>query len=366
MSLASLRIAVLSLHLPQSQEKRGGVAYVAHRLANALVDRGHRVTIFSVDPRPPGARYEVKQVVLPYPQTPWSRWRWNWTVVRKFARQDFSSFDVLHAHGDDALVVRPGIPLVRTFHGAALGEAIHAPTWKKRLWYLTFVPREVWEAAKATIAVAVSANTRRYLPFIDRVIPNGVDLSLFHPGHTKNEHPSILFVGTLRGRKRGNELIRIFRQEVLPARPDAELWLVSGEKVETVPHIRSFLHPSTRQLADLYRQAWVFCLPSSYEGFGVPYIEAMASGTPVVATPNDGAREVLDEGRWGLLVPLKEIGQTLVRLLSREEERHYWAQQGLRRVRDFSLERVVDAYEALFREIASSKVKPKRFKRDTS
>ena len=42
------------------------------------------------------------------------------------------------------------------------------------------------------------------------------------------------------------------------------------------------------ELAREYRAAWVFCLPSSYEGFGIPYAEAMASGTPVVATPNPG------------------------------------------------------------------------------
>lgn len=41
---------------------------------------------------------------------------------------------------------------------------------------------------------------------------------------------------------------------------------------------------SLERLTEFYRRAWLFCLPSSYEGFGVPYIEAMASGTAVVAT----------------------------------------------------------------------------------
>ena len=55
------------------------------------------------------------------------------------------------------------------------------------------------------------------------------------------------------------------------------------------------------RLIELYQQAWLFCLPSSYEGFGVPYIEAMSCGTPVVATPNAGAREVLEEMAGGTL-----------------------------------------------------------------
>ena len=42
---------------------------------------------------------------------------------------------------------------------------------------------------------------------------------------------------------------------------------------------------SDAELVDLYRSSWLFCLPSSYEGFGIPYAEAMANGCPVVATP---------------------------------------------------------------------------------
>ena len=65
-------------------------------------------------------------------------------------------------------------------------------------------------------------------------------------------------------------------------------------------------------LAEAYRRAWVFCLPSDYEGFGIPYAEALASGTPVVATPNVGARYVLDDGRAGVIVDLPELGRALV------------------------------------------------------
>ncbi len=61
---------------------------------------------------------------------------------------------------------------------------------------------------------------------------------------------------------------------------------------------------SDDELADEYGRAWVFCLPSSYEGFGIPYAEAMTAGLPVVATPNVGARYVTDEGAVGSLVEL--------------------------------------------------------------
>ncbi len=355
-----MNIAVLSLHLPSSRRpKCGGVAYVAHRLANALSQRGHAVTVFSTDERPPDARYQVRTVTatataqrregfsLRSLLSPLSSLLLNWQIARRYAAQEYRSFDIIHAHGDDALIWNPGPPVVRTFHGAAMAEAIYATTWRKRLWYLTFAPREIWEAAKATVAVAVSANTQRYMPFIDLVIPNSVNRRIFYADNSSTTHPTILFVGTLAGRKRGQLLLEIFQSQIRPALPSAELWLVAERSVET-PGVVCFQKPDENTLANLYRQAWVFCLPSAYEGFGVPYIEAMACGTPVVATPNAGAREVLDGGRWGILAPPTELGAALLSLLHDAQKRQIVSQQGLKRVETFAQDRIVEAYESLF------------------
>ncbi len=258
-----MNVAVLSLHLPSpSRAKTGGVAYVAHRLANALTERGHALTVYSTDGPPPDARYRVHRIPVALssgaPSSAATAWLQNWRVARLLAGQDFHAFDVLHAHGDDALLWRPGPPIVRTLHGAALAEAIHAPTWRRKLWYLTFAPREVWEAAKADVTVAVSAGTRRYIPFVDRVIPNPVDHAIFHPaqpsGFQPAVAPAILFVGTLSGRKRGQMLVDIFQSQVRPAIPDAELWLVAERPVHA-PGVTSYQQPDETALADLYRRA---------------------------------------------------------------------------------------------------------------
>ncbi len=102
-------------------------------------------------------------------------------------------------------------------------------------------------------------------------------------------------------------------------------------------------------LADEYRRAWVFCLPSSYEGFGIPYAEAMAAGLPVVATPNHGARYVTDAGRSGILSGIDDIDAPIVRLLRDRDERERWRSRSLERAAVFDLERVVDQYEHLYR-----------------
>ena len=330
------------------------MAYAAHRLANALAQRGHSVTVFTTDERPPDACYHVRPVLSPPPPNPLRAWLWHWQLAWHYRALDFSAFDIIHAHGNNALVRQQGPPLVRTLHGASWAEAIHATTWKRRLWYLSLTPAELWEAAKATRVVAVSAGTRQYAPGIDLVIPNSVDGQVFYPGpglneHLRHCHPSILFVGTLAGRKRGRMLLELFQSQIRPALPDAELWMVAEQSVQA-PGVVCFPTPDEQALADLYRRAWVFCLPSTYEGFGIPYIEALACGTPVVATPNAGAREVLEEGRWGILASPTELGAALLSLLQDIPLRQRLAQQGLERVAVFQQTRVVDSYESFFEE----------------
>jgi phosphatidylinositol alpha-mannosyltransferase len=106
---------------------------------------------------------------------------------------------------------------------------------------------------------------------------------------------------------------------------------------------------SDDDLAAEYRRAWAFCLPSSYEGFGVPYAEAMTAGLPIVATPNIGARYVTDEGLYGVLTPLEGLGDALAHVLDDAQRRERLSEASLRRAPEFDLMTVADRYEEVYR-----------------
>jgi glycosyltransferase involved in cell wall biosynthesis len=269
----------------------------------------------------------------------------------RLRRVDYSGYDVLHAHGDDYWLWRRRVGRhVRTLHGSCFEEALTIRGAKEKLRMVALGMTEVLASIVADTTVVVSPRTRRWTPWVHEVIPNGVDPGRFHPGADRASHPVILFVGTWHGRKRGALLAEAFEREVRPVLPDAELWMVTQDAPADVPDgVQVLGRLDDDALAQTYRRAWVFCLPSTYEGFGIPYAEAMLSGLPVVATPNPGSDFVTDGGRAGVEVPDDELGAALSRLLQDDTERERLRDAGLDRAAAFDIRAVADRYEALYR-----------------
>jgi phosphatidyl-myo-inositol alpha-mannosyltransferase len=334
-----MKIAMTHVDLPN--ESKGGVAFQAHYLANALVDHGHDVTMFTFSPWFAECRYQVHQ----YSMNPKLRKLHAFLLAGNLAKTDFSAFDIIHTHGDNFLLFGKH-PQVRTFHGSAIDEALAAVTLRFRVYQTVIAGLEKVGAWIADVNVGVSEATRSRIPEVSQIVPNGVDTVLFSSGQ-KSDHPTILFVGTTGGRKRGAFLAEIFSQEVRTKFPNAELWTVMEKPIEG-EGIVNFGRVSQDMLCKLYRQAWVFCLPSTYEGFGVPYIEAMASGTAVVASPNLGAKEVLGNGEFGLVAEDRDLGKSLVELLADHELRNHYIERGKLRSQDFALPRIVEQYEQIY------------------
>ncbi len=338
-----MRVALTSLYLPSGSKI--GVGYQVHGLANALAERGHEVTVFSPCARPANADYDVE--VVPPP-----RYLRTFAFAWDLRRVRFDRFDVLNAHGDDWFlwgVARPRH--VHTFHGSCLAEMLNISGVAGRLRMGLLAACETQVRWLADETVAVSENTRRYIPGIRHVIPCGVNLARFSPGVEKSPRPSILFVGTMHGRKRGRLLLRVFLEHIRKQLPEAELWCVCEHPADLTdtPGVRWFGRLPEEELSELFRNAWAFCLPSSYEGFGVPYIEAMASGTVVVATRNPGAVEVTANGRYGFVVGDADLGEALLRVLKDAPLRRHLERAGLERSLDYSWASVAGQYEELFR-----------------
>jgi glycosyltransferase involved in cell wall biosynthesis len=336
-----MKIAMTSRYLPGSSKI--GVGFQVHHLANELVRRGHSVTVFSPDDAGDGAEYEARYVE---PGHSLRTFRFAWQL----REVDLSGFDVLHAHGDDCFLLgtrRP--PHVRTVHGSCFAEALHVSGVKERTRMTVLGAGELVSMAIADRTVAVSAATARMYPWVSTVVPCGVDAKKFgaEPAVAREQVPVILFVGTYGNRKRGWLLRECFDRVVRPALPDAQLWMVCSD-APGGPGIEVLGRISDDDLVERYQRAWVFCLPSSYEGFGVPYIEAMAAGCPVVATPNAGAREVLGGGRFGRIVDESRLGHELVDLITDPMARTLLAQRGREQAQNYDWSRIARAYEDIY------------------
>ncbi|MEQ1831120.1 MAG: glycosyltransferase family 4 protein [Pirellula sp.] len=339
-----MNIAITSLYLPSGSKI--GVGYQVHYLANELTKRGHAVTVFSQSGASEDTLYSVKVLEA---RKRFRTFGFAWDL----RKVDFSNYDVLNAHGDDWFLWGSERPRhIHTFHGSCLAEMIHATSAIGRVRMAALALCEYSACFLPDELVAVSENTRRYIPSVKHVIPCGVELKSFGPGQ-KSKAPSVLFVGTMGGRKRGAMLLELFQREIRPRVPNAEFWAVCEEPVGG-EGVRWFGRIPLERLRELFRAAWVFCLPSTYEGFGVPYIEAMASGTPVVATPNVGAREVTQEGKCGLLGRDNELAGHLVDVLIDPDLRVRLGDAGLNRAKHFSWDSVCEQYERLYRNKCES------------
>jgi phosphatidyl-myo-inositol alpha-mannosyltransferase len=338
-----VNIGLYHLDLPETGRKPGGVAVAVHRLGNALALRGHAVTVSTYSPAPSDAQYRVRRL-RPH-------WAPRSTVLRQYvfpiARniEPHANEDVLHLHGDDWFYLRRRLPTVRTFHGTSRREAASATSLARRLdkSLVALLERQAGRLADVTVAVGPEA---RDALATDLLIPPGID-DRPAPAIARSAAPSILFVGTWEGRKRGAWLASQFRSSVIPQVPGAELWMVS-DRCEETAGIRWFAAPTDDELQRLYAQAWTFCLPSTYEGFGIPYVEALAAGTPVVATPNPGAAYILRDGRDGFLAADGELAAALVALLGDPEKRGRIGSSGLARARDFMWSALVGQYEGAY------------------
>lgn len=268
-------------------------------------------------------------------------------------------FDVLHVHEPlvpgpamTTMVVR-GAPLVATFHAAGVSAS-----------YRVFKPILARVIRNIDVKVVVSKDAlelvRSHLGGDYRVLFNGVDIATIVAARpVRATSPTIFFCGRHEQRKGLAVLLEAFT--TLPR--DARLWIASDgpdgpslraryaddERITWLGRI-----DDTEKFGRL-RGASVFCAPSLHgESFGVVLIEAMAAGTPVVASALDGYRNVATDGVDAVLVEpgdAASLASALARVLNDTALADRLRSAGTIRAEHFSMVKLADEYIAIYRQL---------------
>lgn len=281
---------------------------------------------------------------------------------------------------------RPDLhPVVVTVHDIVPYLTRHDPGMRayRNLWEEWLDVLATRALRRADALIAVSACTREsvvralgYPADRIRVVPEGVDPALFRPRPVPPDFDArygldvryryVLYVGSENPRKNLRFLLRAFARLY---REMPEVRLVRVGAVQYLPQARALeqeirelgledavLHfpvVSDEDLVLFYNRADLFVFPSLYEGFGLPVLEAMACGTPVVCSDAASLPEVagdaalmvspLDEAGW-----VEAMGRVLTDLRLREDLRA----RGLERARLFPWERTAEETVRVYREVA--------------
>ena len=247
--------------------------------------------------------------------------------------------------------LRSRVPLVVTVHDLAVLR--HPGAFNR--WTRTYSPRVVPAVLRAARRViAVSDFTRRELVELlgvpdekIRVVPNAVGDEFTQEGPAE-AGDYVLAVGTLEPRKNLGRLVEAVRKT------DRELRVVGARGwggVEVRGNgVRWLGEVDDAELARLYRGAACVAYPSLYEGFGIPILEAMACGTPVVTTRGTAMEEVADGA--AVLVDAHDPAEIAAGIERAATERDTLVPRGLERARAFRWDAVAAATVEVYREAA--------------
>ncbi|GGV21021.1 glycosyl transferase family 1 [Streptomyces filipinensis] len=335
-----------------------GVGVVRHRPWSALDGANDALRTFSVD-LSVAAALRGRELVHSH--------TWYANLAGHFAKLLYGVPHVVTAHSLEPL---------RPWKAEQLGGGYALSGWAERT---------AIEAADAVVAVsgAMREDILACYPALDpaavHVVHNGIDTRLYRPDHGTDAltrhgidpgRPYVLFVGRITRQKGVPQLLRAVRD----IDPGAQVVLCAGapdtqeidrefrELFEELSRVRTGVFWIPRMLPrpeviQLLTRAAVFVCPSVYEPLGIVNLEAMACGTPVVASRVGGIPEVVDDGRTGVLVDAGDgfeagLARALDTVLADPDTARRMGEAGrLRAVGEFGWDAVARRTAALYEEI---------------
>lgn len=387
-------------------KETGGMNVYVRELARELSARGHRVDIYTRSQDPtvphevPGLEIGARVFHVPAgPEAPYNKHR-LFDYLPEFVRgaraeaeHEKIRYAVYHAHywlsgwvARELQRTQPA-PIIQMFHtlGAMKNQVAlgHADRETERR---IAVEGEIMRFADRIVA-ATPRDRQHMLDLYDApankisIIPAGVDLKLFHPldiqdtkQYFKDDH-TVLFVGRIdpikgidtwfRAMKlvveqdpslRGRLCVCLIGGDLDEEEPDEEFARLNALKDELgIADVVTFLGKRSQEsLPYYYASADVIVMPSRYESFGMVALEAMACGTPVVASDVGGLSFIVRDGETGYLVPegdARAMADCLYRLLHDPDLRARLGKCGVQVAREYAWTRIADQIEALYCEV---------------
>ena len=352
----------------------GGQGVYLRYLSQALMQLGHKVTVISGPPYPYLVE-GVELVKLPsldlYSRDLWSvtraelgdrlgRKEWFSKLSGGFAEPETfgervrdwlldhaDEFDVVHDNqtlADGILdLQRAGLPVVTTIHHPITRDLRVALAGEPRWWWRLMIRR--WHrffgmqsrvAGRLRHIVTVSrcsaadiATDFGVLPGVLHVVPNGVDTELFKPlPSVPRKRGQIIATASADVPLKGLPVLLQAFKKLVEAEPGRQLVLIARPKaggdtealikrLGLIDHIRFVGDASHEEINHLYAESAVAVVPSLYEGFGLPAVEAMAAGIPLVSSDGGALAEVVADGGLQVLAGDSDaLAEALQRVLT--------------------------------------------------
>ena len=371
----------------------GGAEVFHQRTAEWLAKKGHQIDVLTcIWDKPDLAwknwqkEHEVINEVNIYRVRPWFYTQYFkslgsiWPLYNRALQLiKVNEYDLIHSHIFPASIIgallkrKTGLPLLTTVQGGDLADYLE--TGSSFNWLLK--PIIKWALEKSDIVHTVSTHMEiavKKLGIMNtKVIPNGVDIKLFRRRDKralKNKYKidldKFIIVSHSRLTPKNGLDILIKAIDRLQNQEKVILLLVGGgeqkkelkelvKKLDLESLVKFYGYQDRQTTAELLALSDVFVRPSRQEGFGIAFLEAMASGLPVIGTKQGGIKEIIKHGEEGILAPVDKtdsLALAIQTLRKKIKLRILMGQKGREKViKTYSWVKISNDLEEVYRKV---------------